>query len=323
MNFQIEYLFLTEKSKIFMLDINKKIIKIKLGWVGVHLKGLRAFMTIRRKMRQFYCRKTVWLDGGKIKAVRAENIPHYLIVVSFEHPAAFTPKWHNFLYKKGKKMSKFNNNLKMTEQTGRSMVEMLGVLAIIGVLSVGGITGYTSAMRQYKANEIVNATSLLYMMGASQNQGNGDKVMLYSAALGTVPSGVSEIAYNADKSINIYFTDTDVCPLVKNKLGDKAIGNCPNIIVHYGEEDTREGKYRYMEGQNGCTQQCYTINGMYDPEICQSCAGSESCPCDGDYYEWIDINCCDGEGKYYKCDQKDCSSSGGCGSNDLPELPVC
>ena len=28
-----------------------------------------------------------------------------------------------------------------SEQSGRSMVEMLGVLAIIGVLSVGGIAG--------------------------------------------------------------------------------------------------------------------------------------------------------------------------------------
>ena len=29
---------------------------------------------------------------------------------------------------------------------GRSMIEMLGVLAIIGVLSVGGIAGYSKAM---------------------------------------------------------------------------------------------------------------------------------------------------------------------------------
>ena len=38
------------------------------------------------------------------------------------------------------------NLLERNEQTGRSMVEMLGVLAIIGVLSVGGIAGYSKAM---------------------------------------------------------------------------------------------------------------------------------------------------------------------------------
>ena len=37
--------------------------------------------------------------------------------------------------------------------SGRSMVEMLGVLAIIGVLSVGAITGYSKAMMKYKLNK--------------------------------------------------------------------------------------------------------------------------------------------------------------------------
>ncbi len=38
-------------------------------------------------------------------------------------------------------------------QFGRSMVEMLGVLAIIGVLSVGAIAGYSKAMLKYKLNK--------------------------------------------------------------------------------------------------------------------------------------------------------------------------
>ena len=37
--------------------------------------------------------------------------------------------------------------------TGRSMVEMLGVLAIIGVLSIGAIAGYSKAMMKYKLNK--------------------------------------------------------------------------------------------------------------------------------------------------------------------------
>ncbi len=36
---------------------------------------------------------------------------------------------------------------------GRSMVEMLGVLAIIGVLSIGAISGYSKAMMKYKLNK--------------------------------------------------------------------------------------------------------------------------------------------------------------------------
>ena len=38
-------------------------------------------------------------------------------------------------------------------QLGRSMVEMLGVLAIIGVLSVGAISGYSNAMTKHKLNK--------------------------------------------------------------------------------------------------------------------------------------------------------------------------
>ena len=41
----------------------------------------------------------------------------------------------------------------MYTQSGRSMVEMLGVLAIIGVLSVGAIAGYSKAMFKYKLNK--------------------------------------------------------------------------------------------------------------------------------------------------------------------------
>ena len=48
------------------------------------------------------------------------------------------------------------------QQSGRSMIEMLGVLAIIGVLSVGGIAGYTMAMNKYRANEVLNTASMLF-----------------------------------------------------------------------------------------------------------------------------------------------------------------
>ena len=48
---------------------------------------------------------------------------------------------------------------KKKSESGRSMVEMLGVLAIIGVLSIGGIAGYTLSMRRYRANQVLDAVS--------------------------------------------------------------------------------------------------------------------------------------------------------------------
>ena len=48
-----------------------------------------------------------------------------------------------------------------TNEFGRSMIEMLGVLAIIGVLSVGGIAGYSKAMNKFKTNKVADNVSML------------------------------------------------------------------------------------------------------------------------------------------------------------------
>ena len=46
--------------------------------------------------------------------------------------------------------------MRVNEQ-GRSMIEMLGVLAIVGVLSVGGIAGYSKAMNKFKTNKKIKS----------------------------------------------------------------------------------------------------------------------------------------------------------------------
>ena len=61
-------------------------------------------------------------------------------------------------------------------ENGRSMVEMLGVLAIIGVLSVGGIAGYSKAMNKYKINKTTDQVSMLVanIRTLFSSQGNYD-----------------------------------------------------------------------------------------------------------------------------------------------------
>ena len=51
--------------------------------------------------------------------------------------------------------------VKLKSESGRSMVEMLGVLAIIGVLSVGGIAGYKTAMERKTFNDAAELIRLL------------------------------------------------------------------------------------------------------------------------------------------------------------------
>lgn len=48
-------------------------------------------------------------------------------------------------------------------EKGRSMIEMLGVLAIVGILSVGGIAGYSKAMRKVKSDRTITQLNELIM----------------------------------------------------------------------------------------------------------------------------------------------------------------
>ena len=57
------------------------------------------------------------------------------------------------------------------------MIEMLGVLAIIGVLSVGGIAGYSKAMMKFKTNKTIDQIAMtvtnIRTLYAQQNTYNG------------------------------------------------------------------------------------------------------------------------------------------------------
>ena len=52
-------------------------------------------------------------------------------------------------------------NTHKTNETGRPLIEMLGVLAIIGVLSVGGIAGYSKDMNKFKTNKVADNVSMI------------------------------------------------------------------------------------------------------------------------------------------------------------------
>ena len=73
----------------------------------------------------------------------------------------------------GTRVRKAQAVTRQTNPIGRSMIEMLGVLAIIGVLSVGGIAGYSKAMMQFKINktkqQIAEVVFNIRSMYAQQN----------------------------------------------------------------------------------------------------------------------------------------------------------
>ena len=75
---------------------------------------------------------------------------HIKIHPIFCHPRAWLSARPEDLDSRNK-----SENDNLVAQCGRSMIEMLGVLAIIGVLSVGGIAGYSKAMEKFKINKTI------------------------------------------------------------------------------------------------------------------------------------------------------------------------
>ena len=135
-------------------------------------------------------------------------------------------------------------------QSGRSMVEMLGVLAIIGVLSVGGIAGYSLSMRRHRANQVVDIVSKYALTVYSicqqrvvngeasevngchyENNSSGKAVGLQfsDAGIGAIPAGVTGfgtwwVTSNATTGVDtvdipVEFSDEKLCQAVGSITG--------------------------------------------------------------------------------------------------------
>ena len=98
--------------------------------------------------------------------------------------------------------------MKHINENGRSMVEMLGVLAIIGVLSVGGIAGYSKAMNKYKINKSTDQVSMLVANIRTLFSSQGDYAGLSNGQaikFGVVPNDM----YTASSN-NTYASNYDI-----------------------------------------------------------------------------------------------------------------
>ena len=97
---------------------------------------------------------------------------------------------------------------------GRSMIEMLGVLAIIAVLSVGGIAGYSKALMKWKSNVQKNmlAELLTNMIKIRPNldkkSTSFDNITYVFEAMGALPEGITyKNNYMYDKEDNVIWID--------------------------------------------------------------------------------------------------------------------
>ena len=140
-------------------------------------------------------------------------------------------------------------------QSGRSMVEMLGVLAIIGVLSVGGIAGYSLSMRRHRANGVVDLVSKYALITYNQCQQKivngeitgeksfeaikgciGEQLLTFEqAGIGNIPAGAASFIFNHIESdentgvdivkLTISFHDPKLCQAVASISGTGCLSN--------------------------------------------------------------------------------------------------
>ncbi len=116
-------------------------------------------------------------------------------------------------------------------ESGRSMVEMLGVLAIIGVLSVGGIAGYTTAMNKHRANKILNGASVRAIVVSTQIQRGsaaptlGEFTDADNAVGGATFTGLAAWNKDTDKrfSLTLENVPAEVCAQMKAMKGENGI----------------------------------------------------------------------------------------------------
>ncbi len=119
------------------------------------------------------------------------------------------------------------------QESGRSMVEMLGVLAIIGVLSIGGIAGYMLSMNRFRANNMIDKAGKFATVAFSTKQTSiamgktdlADTDIAYKTKeLGALDTGetlaVKSISADGLVTLEVKFVNQDVCDTALSILGE-------------------------------------------------------------------------------------------------------
>ena len=200
------------------------------------------------------------------------------------------------------------------QEKGRSMVEMLGVLAIIGVLSVGAMNGYSKAIFKYKLNKqaeqmntVINAVAK-YAHSFSTDFRN-QNLTSYFIKLDEIPTEMIRMNVSAEiydtfeikwsiyslqdgnsveQTINLAFADAS--SLTKNT--SQSLEICRNLIVTAKENSgniyyistlsgyqTEEEQKGVLYGDNACSSgrvclKNMTLEQIYD--ICTKHIGTQS-----------------------------------------------
>ena len=166
---------------------------------------------------------------------------------------------------------------------GRSMVEMLGVLAIIGVLSIGAIAGYSKAMMKYKLNKHAESFNTLInnmiQIGPDLSRAfsgtSFNNEIFYK--LGLVPDGMTyqnqwaiKDIFNNTIALNYYYNSqykhneyylTWRMERSNNKATQRSVEICRNTLIAAKENAANITSVQLRSENSGAD------NGLYDQKV--------------------------------------------------------
>lgn len=114
-------------------------------------------------------------------------------------------------------------------ESGRSMIEMLGVLAIIGIIAISGVNAYTYARQQIGLNKLTNIMTLAIMSIDEEHP-------IYDSFLNESGKFASSVHETKVKTTDLFAKTYGF------KTKDNAISLTPNVSVNVSTGDSSNSK---------------------------------------------------------------------------------
>lgn len=146
----------------------------------------------------------------------------------------------------------------MKYESGRSMIEMLGVLAIMGVLTVGAISMISTAMRTQKRNTVNEevlqiVTGVRQLLGEYDDFSNINNATIFGA-IGISPKntygGTYELAVDPANSRQFIVSITGLSDTDCEYFATKAWSDSVGYMTSDGKQSGATGSCNLGNGQN-------------------------------------------------------------------------
>lgn len=125
--------------------------------------------------------------------------------------------------------------MEKTNESGRSMPEMLAVLAIMGVLSIGTIAGFRQMLNKQKVNDIIqtiNLNSIQILSNLTHQRFATPDAMDEFLKSYSAKSGGYNISFKAPRDTDREFTGTEFVAEITDQKGDRIKGAmCRKILT--------------------------------------------------------------------------------------------